>query len=159
MPVVLRSDDPIDPNDDVVIRAGGGSVEALVDKALETAEDYQKFVDQGLIRSPYAISVNVPRVGLASLDDLLGDVPFKRYKPYLEAPAAALLGLGWVDIVATTPVLEDGATLSRVDLTHYDVLVDAATEEELTERVTIVREPFERHKNPHHESTKPERKE
>lgn len=141
----LRPNDPIRPDDDLVIRAGGGSVEALLDRALLNAEEYQPLVDAGHLRSPYTVSVNVPREGVATLEELLAAPPYVNYKPYLDAPAMVLLNLGYVEIVATTPVVDE---LTPADLCHYDVVVEAHDEQQLRERLTILRDLFARHTNP-----------
>jgi len=132
-----------------VLRAGGGSVDNLVQRALENALEYTELVDQGLCPSPYTISVHVPRERRASKDDILASPQYARYGPYLEARASLLLSLGFVTVVATTIVhAEDPPT--PIDLCHYDVVVEAVTPEQLRERVQRVRDRFARHHNPAH---------
>lgn len=41
MPLRLRPDDKVNPDDDLVLRAGGGDVDALTRNAIENAWDYE----------------------------------------------------------------------------------------------------------------------
>jgi hypothetical protein len=149
VPVVFRHGDPIRPDDDVVLRAGGGQVENLVRRAVENAPDYASLVAAGYCRSPYTISVHVPRHGRATKDEILASPGYAVYKPYLEADAAELLALVYVEVVATT-VVSAGVEASGVDLCHYDVVVAAGNDEELRERLAAIRERFVRDDNPAH---------
>lgn len=147
--IVFRPDDPVRPEDDIVLRAGGGSVENLVQRALSNAADYAELVADGTCASPYTISVHVPRQGRATKDELLANPPYSRYRPYLEVPAWSLLALDFVQVVATTILSgEDGPTL--LDLCHYDVVVAADQPGELEGRIHEVRARFTRHDNPSH---------
>lgn len=148
MPVEFRPDDPIRPEDDIVLRAGGGS-DNLVARALEHAPDYRHLVEAGVCRTAWTISVHVPRLGRATKGDLLAAPPYVRYRPYLQADAAALLRLGFAQIVATTLVVA-GVEPSPVELCHYDVVVEAVNETELRTRITAIRARFTRHDNPAH---------
>lgn len=132
-----------------MLRAGAGSVDNLVRRALENAPAYAELVVQGLCRSPYTISVHVPREHRASKDEILGSPQYARYGPYLEASALSLLELAPVTIVATTISHADDAP-TLVDLCHYDVVIEAAMPEQLTQRIQQIRERFVRHDNPAH---------
>lgn len=134
MPVEFPPDDPIRTDDDLVLRAGGGTVDNLVERALEHARDYRHLVEAGLCRSPWSISVHVPRAGRATKDELLAVAPYVHYRPYLQAEAAALLGLGFTQIIATT-LVPVGVAPSPFDLCHYDVVVDAVDDIELAARI------------------------
>ena len=103
----------------------------------------------GVCRSPWIISVHVPRLGRATKDELPAVPPYVVYRPYLQADAATLLGLGFTQIVATTLVVA-GVAPSPVDLCHYDVVVEAVDEAQLRTRITAVRARFARHDNPAH---------
>ncbi len=147
MRMVLRPDDRVDPRDDVVLRAGGGDVDALTASAIENAWDYQHLVAAGRIRSAFTVSANIPRRGVADVDDILSSPAYVRYKPYLRAEARQLLALRYVQIVATTPT-EEGVEPGPLDLCHFDIVVDAANEAELRERIAEVRTRFTREANP-----------
>jgi hypothetical protein len=149
VPIEFRPDDPIRPDDDIVLRAGGGAVDNLVERALEHAPDYGDLVAAGVCRSPWTISVHVPRAGRATKDELLAVPPYVHYKPYLQAEAAALLGLGFTQIIATTLVV-GGVAPSQFDLCHYDVVVEAVDEAQLAGRIAAIRVRFSRHDNPAH---------
>jgi hypothetical protein len=149
VPVVFRHDDPIRPEDDVVLRAGGGQVDNLARRALDNAPDYADLVAAGHCSSPYTISVHVPRAGRATKAMILASPGYAAYKPYLEADAAGLLALGYVQIIATT-VVAGPTEPSAVDLCHYDVVVVANDEHELRERMSAIRERFVRHENTAH---------
>lgn len=84
---------------------------------------------------------------LAAPPSLLASPPYNRYKPYLETTAASLLQLPYVQIVATTIVVP-GVPISPMDRCHYDVAVEAADHDQLTERLAAVRRRFARHDNP-----------
>lgn len=130
-----------------MLRAGGGSVDNLVQRALDNAPAYAEFAAGGLCPSPYTISVHVPREHRASKDEILTSPQYARYGPYLEAPASSLLELSPVTFVATTITHADEAP-TLVDLCHYDVVIEAATPEQLTQRIQQIRERFVRHDNP-----------
>jgi acetylornithine deacetylase/succinyl-diaminopimelate desuccinylase-like protein len=147
--IVFRSDDPVRPDDDIVLRAGGGPVENLVQQALANAADYAGLVADGTCTSPYTIFVHVPRQGRATKHELLANPPYSLYRPYLEVPASSLLALDFVQVVATTILSgEGGPTL--LDLCHYDVVVAADQPAELEDRAREVRARFTRHDNPSH---------
>ncbi len=110
-----------------MLRAGGGSVETLAQRAVEAAPAYEPLVAAGACRSSYTISVHVPRDGRITKEDLPANAPYSQYRPYLEAPARVLLELDFLDIVATTMVTE--GRLSSIDLCHYDVVVEAKGEQ------------------------------
>lgn len=150
MPVEYRPDDPVRTEDDIVLRAGGGSVDNLVAKAIENAPDYTDLVAAGHVRSRYTISVHIPREDRASLEDILKEVPYILYRPYLEATANDLLAIPGVDIVATT-LVRPGHPVSDVDLCHYDVVIEAADEDDLRSTIVMLREKFAKHGNPAHE--------
>lgn len=143
-----RADDPIS-DDDIVLRAGGGAVEALVEGALRNAPLYEDLWRTRLCPTPWALSVHVPRLGRASKEQLLAVPPYSRYIPSLEAEAATLLELPFVEIVATTIVMP-GVASSPVDRCHYDVVIDADDEQQLAACVGVVRKRFTRHVNPTH---------
>ena len=145
--MVLRLDDEVAPYDDVVLRAGGGNVDSLVAKALENVEANEDLVVAGLIRSPYTISVNIPRVGIADVDDILGSAGYVVYKPFLRAEAHQILELEYVTIVATTPT-EDGIDPEPLDLCHFDTVIEAHDGVELRTRVDTVRSMFKKGLNP-----------
>lgn len=147
MPLRLRLDDQVNPHDDLVLRAGGGDVDALTRSAVESIRDYAHLLATGHIRSAYTISVNIPRAGLADTDDILGSPAYIRYKPYLRAVACELLELSYVEIVATTPT-EDGIEPGPLDLCHFDIVVEATDESELRERIDAVRSLFTKEPNP-----------
>lgn len=146
----MRHDDVNDPEDDIVLRAGGGSVDNLFKRAVENAGYYETLVGEGLIESPWTISVHIPREGLASTAELLQGPPYSRYRPYLHAPAKRLLQTGYVQIVATTVTI-DGVEASPVDLCHFDVVVSAEDEEQLKRRISEIRNLFHREDNPYRE--------
>lgn len=114
--------------------------------AIENASEHDDLVGKGICRSPYTISVHVPRPGLASKEELLASVPYVRYKPYLEAPARDLISAGFVEIVPTTPTAE-GVVPSGIDLCHYDVVIDARNEDELRRKIGHLPELFLRRDN------------
>lgn len=145
--MVLRPDDQVNPHDDLVLRAGGGDVEALIRSAVENARDYESLVADGRIRSAFTISVNIPRAGIADTDHILGSPAYIRYKPYLRAEARSLLELAFVEIVATTPT-QDGVAPALLDLCHFDIVIEAADEAELRNRITDVRALFTKAPNP-----------
>lgn len=149
MPVVFRDDDPIRPEDDIVLRAGGGQVDILVRRALDNAPEYADLVAAGHCATPYTISVHVPREGRATKAMILASPGYAAYKPYLEAEAAELLALGYVQIIATT-VAAGPTEPSAVDLCHYDVVVVATDEHELRDRMAAIRERFVRDENTAH---------
>lgn len=146
MSIVLRPGDQVDPRDDIVFRAGGGNVDSLTSKAIENAPQYRALVEAGAIRSAYSISMNIPR-GVADVGDILGSPGYVVYRPYLRAEAAQLLALDYIDIVATT-VTEEGAAPSSVDLSHFDIVVVAADETELRDRIEEIRARFTKQPNP-----------
>lgn len=148
MRIELRQGDAVDPNDDIVLRAGGGSVDNLVKRALENAAYYHDLVSRGLIESPWTISVHIPREGLASKSDLLQGPPYSRYRPYLEATAGDLLQLGYVQIAATTLTVE-GVAVSAVDLCHFDLVLSVRDEQQLRNRISETRDLFHREDNPY----------
>lgn len=152
MPVVLRPGDRVNPDDDIVLRAGGGNVDSLTSKAVENAPQYQSLVAAGSLRSAYSISVNIPRAGVADADDILGSPGYVVYKPYLRAEAGQLLTLDFIDIVATT-VTEEGIAPSPVDLSHFDIIVVAADESELRNRIEEIRSRFTKQPNPRRPGT------
>lgn len=90
MAVEIRRGETASDDEELVIRAGGGSVEALVDQAVAHAVDYWPLVDAGVIRSPYDISVNLVRSGVATSEQLLSNVPYNQYKPYLAVTVGTL---------------------------------------------------------------------
>lgn len=147
MSIVLRPGDQVDPRDDIVLRAGGGNVDSLTSKAIENAPQYRALVEVGAIRSAYSISVNIPRAGVADVDDILGSPGYVVYRPYLRAEAAQILALDYIDIVATT-VTAEGAAPSSVDLSHFDIVVVAADETELRDRIEEIRARFTKQPNP-----------
>ncbi len=147
MSIVLRPGDQVDPRDDIVFRAGGGNVDSLTSKAIENAPQYRALAEAGAIRSAYSISVNIPRAGVADVDDILGSPGYVVYRPYLRAEAAQLLALDYIDVVATT-VTEEGAAPSSVDLSHFDIVVVAADETELRDRIEEIRSRFTKQPNP-----------
>lgn len=150
MRVRIREHDPIRPDDDVVIRAGGGSVQALVDRARLNAPDYQDLYDRGVIRSTYTISVNVP---------VKASPPWRSCS---SSPRTSTTGLTSTSTPGTcwpwgiwtsrlprrVPVA--GETLTPADLCHYDVVVQAHDEQQLTARIAEIRGLFRRHTNPAH---------
>jgi hypothetical protein len=150
--LVLRPDDRVNPRDDLVLRAGGGDVDALTRSAIDNAPDYVHLVAAGHIRSAFTISVNIPRDGIAGPDEILSSPAYARYRPYLRAEARQLLALHFVQIVATTPV-ESGVEPGPLDLCHFDLVIDAADESELRARVAEVRTLFTKEPNPMHPST------
>jgi hypothetical protein len=145
--LVLRPEDQVNPHDDLVLRAGGGDVDALTRSAIENARNYEHLVAAGRIRSAFTISVNIPRQGIAGADDILGSPAYVRYRPYLRAEARRLLELSYVQIVATTPT-EEGVEPGPLDLCHFDIVVDAANETELLARIAEVRALFTKEPNP-----------
>jgi hypothetical protein len=147
MRLVIRLDDLVSPNDDLVLRAGGGDVDALTQSAIENARDYEPLVAAGLIKSPFTISVHIPRNGIAEYNDIIGSPAYVRYKPYLQADAGPLLALPFVDIVATTPT-EDGVDPGLLDLCHFDIVLEAGSHAELRARVAEVRTLFTKTPNP-----------
>jgi len=147
MPLVMRFDDRVNPHDDLVLRAGGGDVDALTRSAIENARDYEHLVAAGHIRSAFTISVNIPREGVAGAEEILGSPAYVRYKPYLRAEARHLLELDYVEIVATTPT-EEGVEPGPMDLCHFDIVVDAADATELRARIAQVRTLFTKEPNP-----------
>lgn len=147
MQIELRKD-PVAPDDDIVLRAGGGSVDNLFQRALENAVFYQELAQEGLIRSPWTISVHIPREGVASREDLLKGPPYSRYRPYLHTLARNLLDLGYVQLAPTTVTVE-GTETSPVDLCHFDVVISAENEEQLKSRIAEIRALFEREDNPY----------
>lgn len=147
MRLVLRPDDRVNSHDDLVLRAGGGDVDALVRSAIENARDYEHLVAAGRIRSAFTISVNIPRQGVANAEEILGSPAYIRYKPYLRAEARQLLELDYVEIVATTPT-EEGVEPGPLDLCHFDVVINAANETELRTRIAEVRTLFTKEPNP-----------
>lgn len=148
MRIEIRQDDSIRPNDDVVLRAGGGSIDNLVARALENAEYYEPLMEAGQLPSPWTISVHVPREGLAGRDDLLGGPPYSHYNPFLEADAQVLLATGCVLIIPTTITME-GEEPSAVDLCHFDLVLLAVDENQLYERITKIRQAFRKEQNPY----------
>lgn len=152
MQLHLRPDDQVNPHDDLVLRAGGGDVDALTRSAIENARDYGHLVASGVIRSAYTISVNIPRPGIAEAGDILGSSAYIRYKPYLRAEARKLLELSYVEVVATTPT-QDGIEPGPLDLCHFDIAVEADNETELRERIAAVRSLFTKEPNPMRPST------
>ena len=44
MRLVMRFEDRVNPHDDLVLRAGGGDVDALTRSAIENARDYEHLV-------------------------------------------------------------------------------------------------------------------
>ncbi len=147
MRLVLRLDDWVDPHDDLVLRAGGGDVDALTRSAIENARDYEHFVAAGHMRSAFTVSVNIPRHGVAGIEEILGSPAYLRYKPYLRASAWHLLELDYVEIVATTPT-EEGVPPGPLDLCHFDIVIHAADESELRARIADVRTLFTKEPNP-----------
>lgn len=147
MRLVLRLGDPVNSHDDVVLRAGGGDVDALTRSAIDNARDYEHLVVAGHIRSSFTISVNIPRAGIADVDEILGSPAYVRYRPYLRAEARQLLALSYIQIVATTPT-EDGVEPGLSDLCHFDIVIDAADEAELRVRMSEVRAVFTKEPNP-----------
>lgn len=147
MRLVIRQQDRINPHEDIVLRAGGGDVDALTRSAIENARDYEHLVAGGFIRSAFTISTNVPRAGIADVNDILGSPSYLRYKPYLRTEARHLLGLNYVQIVPTTPT-EGGLEPGPLDLCHFDIVVAAANEGELRNRITEVRSFFTKAPNP-----------
>lgn len=148
MRIELRQDDAVDLNDDIVLRAGGGSVDNLVMRAVENAVYYRALADKGLIESPWTISVHIPREGLASKSELLQGPPYSRYRPYLEARARDLLQLHYLQIAATTLTV-DGVDVSAVDLCHFDLVISAGDEDQLRNRISEIRGLFRREDNPY----------
>lgn len=73
MAIEFRSDDPIRPDDDVVIRAGSGDVHILVQRAIDNAGDYEQLLHDGFVRSVFTISVHVPRGELSTPKEVLAD--------------------------------------------------------------------------------------
>src|SRR5664279_5479063 len=137
MSVEYRPRDPIPPGDDVVLRAGSGAVDILVQRAIVNAPDYEQLLRDGHVRSIFTMSVHVPRGDLPTTEDLLADPFYLRYRAYLEAPSAGLVDLAFVEIVATTPVTAGGMP-SALDLCHYDIVIEADGEQQLRERIEIV---------------------
>ena len=144
MSVEYRPRDPIPPGDDVVLRAGSGAVDILVQRAIVNAPDYEQLLRDGHVRSIFTMSVHVPRGDLPAAEDLLADPFYLRYRAYLEAPSAGLVDLAFVEIVATTPVTAGGMP-SALDLCHYDIVIEADGEQQLRERIEIVVGRFTRH--------------
>ena len=147
MLLVLRPDDQVNPYDDLVLRAGGGDVDALTRSAIENARDYEHLLAAARIPSAFTISVNIPRAGIADAYDILGSPSYLRYKRYLRAEARQLLALSFVEIVATTPT-EEGIEPGPLDLCHFDIVVQAADEAELRARIVEVRTLFTKEPNP-----------
>ncbi len=147
MRLVMRFDDQVNPHDDLVLRAGGGDVDALTRSAVENARGYEHLVAAGHMRSVFTISVNIPREGVAGAEEILGSPAYIRYKPYLHAEARHLLELDFVEIVATTPT-EEGVEPGPLDLCHFDIVVDAADGTELRARIAEVRTLFTKEPNP-----------
>lgn len=152
MRLVVRIDDKVSPDDDLVLRAGGGDVDALTRSALDNARGYEHLVAEGHMRSGFTISVNVPRPGVATAEKILGSPAYSRYSPYLWVEAQRLLELEYVDIVPTTP-LEDGVPPGPLDLCHFDISIVAASAAELRERIATVRSHFTREPNPQRPGT------
>lgn len=152
MMVEIRHGDSVRPADDVVLRAGGGDPSSLVRSALDNADAYRLLVERGLIKSAYTISASIPRAGIADVGAILCSPPYLRYRPYLVAPAALLLRFPFLEIVATT-VLVDGVEPSPVDLRHFDIVVDAADEAQLFARVMEIRSVFVKLANPYRVDT------
>jgi hypothetical protein len=155
MRLVIRLDDQVSPHDDLVLRAGGGDIDALTQSALENARDYEPLVVEGLIKSPFTISVHIPRSGIAEYNEIIGSPAYLRYKPYLQADASSVLALSFVDIVATTPI-EDSVDPGRLDLCHFDIVIEASSHAELRARVAEVRTLFTKIPNPLRFGTLPE---
>lgn len=141
MAVEFRPNDPIRPKDDVVLRAGAGEVDNLVQRAIDNAADYDELFTAGVVRSRYTISVHVPRGALPTAEDVTADSFYGRYKSYIEAEASNLLELEFVQIVATTIVMP-GEEPSNLDLCHYDIVIAAVSREQLLERIAIVKDRF-----------------
>lgn len=141
MTIEYRPNDPIREDDDVILRGGSGAVDILVTRALDNAPDYEEMRLAGVVRSCYTISVHVPRGTLATPQDIKEHAFYRRYGAVIEADAGNL-GFDFVQIVATTPVSPDGEPPSDLDLCHYDIVVEAADEDQLRERIALIRDRF-----------------
>ena len=102
MGIIVRQDDSVRPDDDVVLRAGGGDVEALTRSAIENARGYEPLVRSGLIRSPFTMSVHIPRHGIAG---------HRRYDTRGGRPPARGLGpVGYASSRRGSPCLRPSCT-------------------------------------------------